>query len=175
MTPTVHDRFRLTHLPILMALIILLLGGIFLLERADAQARDTIRKHHLQDIEQSLFFAQAVHGTFPPYDQPTWCGSLHDPASEEVRLQIEAVLREQNETYSNLEKPFPSDPNADLDEGPWNYFYWKRSPALFELYAQLEVDQNDERRTHTCPGVEPAWYDYGLTSPLREDLVHVTI
>jgi hypothetical protein len=157
------NNSRITDLPLFVALITMLLGGIFLLNLADAQARDTIRKHHLEDIEQSLYFARGLHGTFPPYDQPSWCGLLNDPVNSSTLIQIEEALREQNEKYANLKKPFPQDPLNSP-----SYFYWKRSPANFELYAILETDPNQERSTHDCNNAPELDYDYGLTSIWRE-------
>lgn len=145
----------------------LLLGGAFLLRFADAQARDTIRKHHLEDLEQALYFARNVHGTYPPYDQPTWCGLLSDPANATVRADVEAALRQQNEKYGNEQKPFPVDPTYTT--GAQGYFYWKHSPALFELYATLEADRTGERSTARCQSAETMNYDYGLNSGNRED------
>jgi transglutaminase-like putative cysteine protease len=157
-------------LPIVLALAFLIIGGVFLLNRADAQARDTIRKHHLEDIEQALYFARGQHGTYPPYDESTWCGQLATPGSKTVRTQIEEVLRAQNEKYANPDKPFPADPLHDqlIPEAP-DYFYWKRSPAVFELYAILEADQNGERSTRQCENAAGHDYDYGLTSVWREN------
>lgn len=154
------------RLPVAVALLGVLLGGMWLLDRSDKQARDTIRKHHLEDIERSLFFARDVYGTYPPYEQPTWCGRLNDPANETVRMHIEAVLREQNATYANAAKPFPADP---LFQEGIDYFYWKRSPALFELYAILEADHSGDRSTRGCDNAPALTYDYGLTSVWRED------
>ncbi len=154
------------QLPLLIALAIMLLGGWFLLGRADTQARDTIRKHHLEDLEQALYFARNLHGTYPPYDQPSWCGTLSSPGNEEVLAQVEQALRTQNEKYANLAKPFPKDPLADLSSP--DYFYWKRNPATFELYSVLETDPTAERGTAGC-GQNPIYYDYGLTSLWRKD------
>lgn len=154
---------RVADLPLFIALVIMLLGGIFLLNLADAQARDTIRKHHLEDIEQSLYFARGLHGTYPPYDQPSWCGLLNNPANSSTLAQIEEVLRAQNEKYANPNKPFPQDP-AQFK----GYFYWKRSPANFELYSVLETDPNHERSTRDCNNAPDLDYDYGITSIWRE-------
>ena len=164
--------------PLYVSLFFLVIGGIFLLERADAQARDTIRKHHLQDIEQSLYFARNIHGTFPPYNQSSWCGILSAPENTIVLTQIEETLRAQNQKYANPDKPFPKDPQADLSSPealakggstPPDYFYWKRSPASFELYAILETDQNRERPTSLCPESNNYLYDYGISSVWREN------
>lgn len=168
----------LFHVPAFTAVILLAAGGLFLLHRADQQARDTIRKHHLADIEQALFFARGQHHTFPPYDQSSWCGLLNAPENRPVRDQVETVLRQQNNKYSNAAKPFPRDPLADrapaealAQEGrEYDYFYWKRSPAVFELYAMLEQDSNRERSTELCPTSPRLFFDYGLTSRWREDL-----
>lgn len=130
--------------------------------------RDTTRKHHLQDIEQSLYFAKGIHETFPPYEEPAWCGLLNDPVNQPVRNQIEAVLRQQNNTYANQQKPFPTDPLPGHD-----YFYWKRSPTTFELYAVLEEDNNHERNTLRCSGSPALYFDYGLNSRWREDTVYL--
>ena len=142
-------------------------GGVFLLDRADSQARDTTRKHHLEDLETALFFAREKNGTYPPYQQPTWCGLLNDPANELVHKQVEQALRDQNAKYANQAKPFPTDPSA-LQKG-WDYFYWKRSPAIFELYAVLEANDNNDRNTFLCKNAPGLYFDYGLSSVLRED------
>lgn len=157
----------IARLPLVLVFTTVLIGSLALLNRADAQARDTIRKHHLEDIERSLYFIRGLAGTYPPYDQPTWCGRLNDPANTAVRAQVEAALRAQNEQYANYTKPFPRDPAGD----PHDYFYWKRSPAIFELYAILEADTNQERNSLGCAGAPPLYYDYGIASTTREDRV----
>lgn len=177
-----------SRLPVLLALTSVALGGLFLLNRADTQARDTIRKHHLEDLEHALYFARARHGTLPPYDQASWCGSLNDLANASVRAAIEEALRAQNEKYANPDKPFPTDPLADrsspvaLQRPPqpsakdgtqgdrqFDYFYWKRNPAVFELYAILETDPTAERSTAACANSQALTYDYGITSLWREN------
>lgn len=173
-----------SHLPLLVALVFVTLGGFFLLQRASEQARDTIRKHHLQDLEQAIYFARRLHGTYPPYAEPTWCGILSASENQEVRGQIEEVLRQQNTKYANTAKPFPSDPlRVGTDASPKSepdarfqpdYFYWKHSPAAFELYAVLEQDPNHERNTFDCPTSSRLHYDYGLNSIERESLIHLT-
>lgn len=171
------SRAALSRLPVLLALLALLVGGAALIERSDRQARDTIRKHHLEDLERSLYFAQTIHGTYPPYEAATWCGRLNDPAHAAVRAQVEAALRAQNEKYANAAKPFPTDPlwgqssSVDLaqeDQIP-DYFYWKRSPALFELYAVLEAAPTGERATQACGSAPAGRYDYGISSAERID------
>jgi hypothetical protein len=144
-------------------LALVLIGGAALLRLSAQQARDTIRKHHLDDIEQSLYTAQHRFGTFPPYDQPTWCGSLNDPSSVALKAEVEAALRFQNPMYGNLAKPFPTDPTAQ-----WDYFYWKRSPAVFELYAHSEAAPTGDRNDFACPGATPQFFDYGITSLWRQ-------
>lgn len=161
------------YLPLAATVLLLAGGGVMLLNRAEEQARDTTRKHHLEDIEQSLFFARSVHGTYPPYDQPMWCGRLNDPSNQATREQIEIVLRTQNSKYENPDKPFPSDP-LSARHG-YDYFYWKRSPAVFELYAVLEQDPNGERNTADCDNSPLLHYDYGLTSVWRENNAIPTI
>ena len=162
----------------MVGIITLLAAGAFLLARADGQARDTIRKHHLADLEQALFFAREVHGTFPPYEAASWCGLLNDPKNSHVTTEVEKVLRQQNNKYANPDKPFPEDPLAD--RAPWErsdstgYFYWKRSPAVFELYAILEQADTNEKNTLRCPTAPPRYYDYGITSRWREDLPNLT-
>lgn len=167
----VPSWLAVSRLPVLLALFAVLGGGIWLMERSDQQARDTIRKHHLEDIERSLFFARGQHGTYPPYNEVTWCGQLNAPQNAAVKAQVEAVLRAQNEKYGNEAKPFPTDP---LAASGVDYFYWKRSPALFELYAILEADPTGERSTAACDNAPPLTYDYGLNSALREDRVTLT-
>jgi len=160
-----------TKAPLYITLILLITGGVFLLNRADAQARDTIRKHHLQDIEQALYFARNVHGTFPPYQQTSWCGVLSTPDNATVLDQIEEALRAQNAKYANPDKPFPTDPliGQELPSRSPSYFYWKRSPASFELYAILETDPTGERSTMQCPQQNNYLYDYGITSLWRDN------
>jgi len=156
------------HVPLIAALILLVGGGVFLLDKADKQARDTTRKHHLQDIEDSLYFARSITGTYPPYNESTWCGFLNDPANSEARSGVEAALRAQNEQYKNEAKPFPTDPLATQDPS-YDYFYWKRSPSTFELYAVLEEEKNAERNSLLCPGAPQQYFDYGIASFERED------
>ncbi len=156
------------RLPLIIAFIYLLVGGIFLLNRADAQARDTIRKHHLQDIEDAIYFARGLHGTYPPYDQPAWCGRLQDESSALVRQQIESALREQNDKYANPDKPFAIDPDPNQIANGRGYFYWKRSPASFELFSQLEADPQQIRDMSDCSNPAPDTYNYSLTSIWRE-------
>ena len=159
------------QIPVAVALVALLCGGIFLLERSEAQARDTIRKHHLADIEQALLLAQRRHGTYPPYDQPFWCGTLNGSNNQVVREQVEAALRQRHELYANLAKPFPTDPLKEAQGGKIrrtnDYFYWKRSPATFELFALLEADNQGTFDNSTCNGSDPAIYTYGLNSRAR--------
>ena len=158
----------IAQLPIALALILLVVGGIFLLDKAASQARDTTRKHHLEDLEQALFFAREVKGTYPPYDKPQWCGLLSAAGNEDVKTQVEAVLREQNAKYAVAAKPFPVDPQYGA--GEQGYFYWKHSPALFELYSVLEIDKNGDRNTTLCDNAVFMQYDYGLNSAVRESL-----
>lgn len=171
------------QLPLVVGIVLATLGGIFLLNRADEQARDTIRKHHLADIEQALFFAREIHHTFPPYDQASWCGLLTDPKNSAVKAQVEEVLRRQNNKYGNEAKPFPADPLVGQQPrealAKWggefpDYFYWKRSPAVFELYAILEQGKSGERNTLLCGNSPSLYYDYGLTSRWRENLINLT-
>lgn len=155
--------FALKHAPLIAALILLAGGGLFLLEKAERQARDTIRKHHLQDIEQALYTARDLAGVFPPYEDSTWCGFINASENNAVRDQLEAALRKQNDAYANLDKPFPTDPLPSQD-----YFYWKRSPTTFELYATLEEDKNGERNSLLCENAPKQYFDYGLASIQRE-------
>jgi len=164
--------------PIFVAFLLLVIGGIFLLEKAEAQARDTIRKHHLEDIEQALYLARNTHGTYPPYEQPFWCGTLSAPGNEDTTTQVEKILRQQNAKYANPAKPFPTDPLA-RDQQAINsltgenrsptYFYWKRSPSSFELFSVLEADPNGERSTNLCHNSDHLTYDYGIASVWREN------
>lgn len=160
-------------MPLAVALLLVLGGGIFLLDKADKQTRDTTRKHHLEDIENSIYFARNEHGTFPPYNKPTWCGLLHASENEAVREQIELALRKQNEEYANKAKPFPTDPL--YKEKGYDYFYWKRSPVMFELYAVLESDKNGERDSLACDNAPDIYYDYGINSALRQNSKSISI
>lgn len=172
--------FLFSHLPLALATLGLLFAGSFLLHRSDAQARDTIRKHHLFDIEQALYYAFREHGTYPPYDEPTWCGVLGDTGSRDVRSQIETALRQVGEKYAKPDKPFPADPVVENQATPLitarpaatedtapGYFYWKRSPAVFELYSILEAAPTQDRNSYGCPEASAEVYDYGINSRLR--------
>ena len=152
------------YAPVAIALILLAIGGFALIYKEDQQARDTIRKHHLADIETALELAKKQHGQFPPYDQLTWCGVISDPANKEVKAEIEAPLRQSVDKYANLDKPFPTDPNNSTK----NYYYWKRSPDIFELYSILEAAPTGDRNTFSCPTGLHDTYDYGISSILRE-------
>lgn len=182
-------RFPLTpRLPLLVLTLLFLTTGWLLLDRSAAQARDTARKHHLDDIEHALYAAYRQHGTFPPYDQPSWCGRLNDPDNTAVKKEVEVALRAQNDEYGKLAKPFPHDPlvtgiqgdapaSADLPAEAQakagaspDYFYWKRSPAVFELYSILEAAPTGERRTGQCPNDPRLIYDYGIRSYDRQSL-----
>ncbi len=151
--------------PVATALLLLLIGGTFLLVKQDTQARDTIRKHHVADIETALYLARKNHGTFPPYDEFTWCGVISAPENTAVKGQIEESLRKAVDKYSNDAKPFPQDPT----EKERNYYYWKRSPSMFELYSILEAAPTGERNTFSCPEGLHTTYDYGIASILREN------
>lgn len=154
----------MNRLPIAVALIALLILGFYLIAKEDKQSRDTIRKHHLADIETALQLAKKQHGQFPPYDELTWCGVISDPTNKNVQALIEAPLRQSVEKYANLEKPFPEDPNTPST----NYYYWKRSPDMFELYSVLEAAPTGDRNTFSCPTGLHTTYDYGISSILRE-------
>lgn len=147
------------------ALLLLTIAGTLLLVKQDRQARDTIRKHHLADIETALYLARRTRGTFPPYDELTWCGIISAQGNEAVRQQIEDALRIAVEKYENPAKPFPQDPT----EKERNYYYWKRSPSMFELYSILEAAPTGERSTFSCPEGIHTTYDYGIASILREN------
>lgn len=150
-----------THTPLIIALIGLIAGGLYLIDLQAKQMRDTTRKHHIADIETSLYFARSRNGTYPPYNQTNWCGFLNEDSA--TRQQIEQALREQNEKYENPNKPFPTDPNPIND-----YFYVKRSPASFELYAVLETDDNNDRNNFFCTETKPTNFDYGIASVHRK-------
>lgn len=153
------------------ALILLLVAGGALLIKQDRQARDTIRKHHLADIERALYVARKNHGSFPPYNSLSWCGVISAPENKHVRDALEDVLRTTVDKYANLAKPFPQDPL----ETQRNYYYWKRSPTTFELYSILEAAPTGERNTFACPEGLHATYDYGIASILRENGERSTI
>lgn len=161
----------IAYAPVLAALILLLVGGTMLLIKQDKQARDTIRKHHLADIETALYLARNVHGTFPPYDQLSWCGIISAPENTAIEDDIEQELRKAVDKYENPEKPFPTDPN----ESERGYYYWKRSPSTFELYSILEADITGERNTFGCENGIHTTYDYGIASILRENDLRSTI
>ena len=154
---------------LIIALLLLLIGGLALLHRNDQQARDTIRKHHLADIERSLYFIRSLKGTYPPYTAASWCGVLNDPQNSGVKAQVEAALRQQNEMYKNPAKPFPADPT--FAGTAQDYFYVKRSPSVFELYATLEADKTGDRNSRDCRTADPVSFDYGIASTTREDTI----
>ncbi len=177
--------YQLTpRLPLIVLSLLFLAAGWLLLDRSAAQARDTARKHHLDDIEHALYAAYRQHDTFPPYDQPSWCGRLNDPKNAAVKSEVETALRAQNNKYGQLAKPFPHDPLVTGIQGDApasavvppsagrsaDYFYWKRSPAVFELYSILEAAPTGERSTEQCPTDTPLIYDYGIRSYDRQSL-----
>ncbi len=162
---------RIRYAPIAAALVLLLVAGTLLLTKQDLQARDTIRKHHLADIETALYLARNIHGTFPPYEELSWCGVISAPDNAHVQRQIEESLRIAVDKYENPDKPFPQDPT----EQDQNYYYWKRSPSMFELYSVLEAAPTGERNTFACPEGIRTTYDYGIASILREDTSGSTI
>lgn len=161
----------ISYAPVIAALILLIVAGTALLIKEDRQARDTIRKHHLADLETALYLARNNHGTFPPYTEPSWCGVISAPENKEVKDQIEEVLRKAVDKYGNEAKPFPVDPK----EAERNYYYWKRSPSMFELYSVLEADKTGERNTFECKNGIHTTYDYGIASILRESPERSTI
>ncbi len=163
--------FRISYAPVAVALVLLLVAGFILIHKEDQQARDTIRKHHLADIETALEFAKQQHGQFPPYDQLTWCGVISDPANKDLQAEIEAPLRQSVDKYANPAKPFPEDPKDTTR----NYYYWKRSPEMFELYSILEAAPTGDRNTFSCPSGLHTTYDYGISSILREGQTGSTI
>ena len=146
------------------ALLLLLVAGTLLLTKQDKQARDTIRKHHLADIETALYLAKNNNGTFPPYNELSWCGVINAPENKDVQDAIEVSLRKAVDKYENEDKPFPTDPR----ENERGYYYWKRSPSMFELYSVLEANTTGERNTFACPEGLHTTYDYGIASILRE-------
>lgn len=146
----------------LVVIVAFFLVGLWALRLQAAQARDTIRKHDLQDIEEALMRYSRTTGTFPPSTYPTWCGVLSDPRNAAVASAIETALR-QDEKYGKPEKPFPRDPRfADTSRG---YTYWKTSPVSFELLAELEADPNNTRVVPECSA--SVAYDYSTVSVSR--------
>lgn len=136
--------------------------GVWALRLQALQARDIVRKHDIEDIELALGRYEKTHGTYPPENAASWCGNLSDPANKEILKQLETSLR-QDKKYAKAEKLFPFDPvykNTTND-----YFYWKTSPASFELLAKLEADKNGSRDAAPC-GNKTA-YDYSVVSFLR--------
>src|SRR3989344_1961497 len=148
-----------------LGILLLIIAGSLLLVKQDRQARDTIRKHHLADIETGLYLARRNQDTFPPYDKLTWCGVISAPENKQVQDEIEASLRVAVKKYENTAKPFPQDPK----EPERGYYYWKRSPSMFELYSILEAAPTGERNTFACPNGLHTTYDYGIASILREN------
>jgi len=142
--------------------ILFLVAGVWGIRLQALQARDIVRKHDIEDIENALGRYEKVHGTYPPENVASWCGTLSDSASKDVLNQIETSLR-QDDKYAKPEKKFPVDPiykNSAND-----YFYWKTSPASFELLAKLEADKNGSRDASPC-GNKTA-FDYSVVSFLR--------
>jgi hypothetical protein len=136
--------------------------GTWALRLQAQQARDTIRKHDIEDLEHALLRSGRLSGTYPPEHLPTWCGTLSAPEHAAVRAVVEGALR-RDEKYTKPEKPFPSDPRfAGTDR---DYFYWKTSPVSFELLAELEADANNSRDTSLCGG--KVTYDYSVMSTQR--------
>ncbi len=147
------------------AVIVFMGVGVWAIELQARQARDTMRKHDLEDLEHALIRHARAMGTVPPDNVPAWCGTLSASTHAPVRAVIEAALR-RDEKYAKLEKPFPQDPR--FGGTARDYFYWKTSPVSFELLAELEGDANDTRETAACGGTVA--YDYGITSTERNSL-----
>jgi len=101
------------------ALAIFALLGVWGLSLQAKQARDTIRKHHLEDLEQALLKVGKEKGSYPPYSSSSWCGLLADSENKEVKDVIEESLRE-DEKYAKPDKSFPQDPAYEEKLG---YFY----------------------------------------------------
>lgn len=158
----------LSFIPIALALLAVSLGGIFLLDRADQQARDTIRKHHLLDIEKALYYARVQKDTYPPSNFSAWCGSL--AVDSAARQEIEMALRQQNDKYANPAKPFPTDPLQNP-----GYFYRKIGQHTFELYAMLENDVAGAFATNGCDDQENITYTYGINSSLRNNQLEYSL
>jgi len=141
---------------------VFVLVGVWALRLQTLQARDIVRKHDIEDIEMALGRYEKTHGTYPPENMASWCGTLSDIANKEIKNEIETSLR-QDKKYAKAEKLFPTDPvykNTAND-----YFYWKTSSASFELLAKLEADKNGSRDASPC-GNKTA-YDYSVVSFLR--------
>lgn len=145
---------------ILLAAVAAAAVGVWALRLQALQARDIVRKHDIEDLEQALMRYGLAHGTYPPDASPTWCGTL--AAQKDVRTAVEASLR-RDEKYAKADKPFPSDPR--FSGTARDYFYWKTSPVSFELLAELEADASDDRDTSPCSGTIA--YDYSVVSTLR--------
>lgn len=147
-------------LPIFVLFFIFL--GSWALRLQALQARDIVRKHDIEDIENALNRFEKKNGTYPPIEAATWCGTLSDFKNKEIRSAIETSLRE-DEKYAKPEKKFPNDPTYKNTIN--DYFYWKTSPASFELLAKLEADKNGSRDASLC-GNKTA-FDYSVVSFLR--------
>lgn len=136
--------------------------GAWALRLQSLQARDIIRKHDIEDLEQALYRYGRLTGTYPPDAAEAWCGTLSAPDASAVRSAIENALRK-SEKYAHPDKPFPRDPR--FFRTPRDYTYWKTSPVSFELLAELEADPNNSREGVPCAG--SVAYDYSVVSTKR--------
>lgn len=171
--PTPHNS-SVRSWGLLVGLLVLIFAalGLLTIHLQAAQARDTIRKHDIEDLEQALLRYARLQGTYPPNDVPTWCGVLSLEPNRPVRDAIEWALR-MDEKYAKPDKPFPTDPR--FTGTARDYFYWKRSPTSVELLSELEADANDTRDTSPCilpagrqgPGGDGNRYDYGIVTTQR--------
>ncbi len=134
--------------------------GFWALRLQSLQARDTIRKHDIEDIEKALNRYAKQHGEYPPVNSVSWCGTISGDSSKDIKKEIEDSLRK-DKKYAKLDKKFPSDPVYGGTEN--DYTYWKTSPVSFELVAKLEADRN---ATRNIPCKKDA-YDYSVVSFLR--------
>lgn len=168
--------------------IALLALGLWALDLQARQTRDLKRALDLEDLETALLRLLATTGTLPPADQPTWCGVVNVPKHQATHARIERALRE-TKKYENPAKPFPADPR--YARSARDYLYWKTSPVSFELFSELEADDNNSRRMDIARceliggdaapartrhnfadvgGSEAGGYDYALSSLARSPL-----
>ena len=92
----------------------------------------------------------------------------------ESRLRIERPPSGRAPALRPQPPPPPAAPAELAGQHP-GYFYWKKSPTVFELYTLLEADDDGSFSTATCAGADEVTYNHGFNSALRQDVARFTL
>lgn len=152
---------------VLLLLCVLAVCSLYGFKRIAALARDTERKHELDDLEQALYRYLRQYHVYPPREHPFYCARLSSSSARALRAEIEVFLR-RDVKYQNPAKPFPADPAFANQAG--DYIYWKRSPRAFELYAATELSSSKGAPFFPCAQSNFP-YHYRIRSIKREPIL----